>query len=980
MSRRIAVALAFCLLLSAIPAGAQYFGQNKVQYDRFDFVVLQTPHFDVYYYAAESDAARIAARLAERWYTRLSATLHDEFDRRQPIILYASHSHFAQTAIVSGAIPDGIGGFTDHLAGRVVLPFAAGLGETDHVLGHEIVHAFQRDILKKRGRSLAMLPLWFVEGMAEYLSVRDLDANTRMWLRDSVDADELPTIAQLDDPKWFPYRYGQALWTFLAATYGEGTVAKSLTSLAKGGAAGRLKDATGNDVQTLSKEWHAYVRSAVRPQSDQSDCGQTCLTAKMTRVIGSAQHGGRMYVAPALSPDGRFVVFLSERDGYSVDVFLADAASGAIVRKLLNTAADAHFDSLQFIDSAGAWDRSGRRFVLATLRDGRAALTIFDMPDGGGDVVRQEVPVPGVDQIFSPTWSPDGSRIAFSALKGGLTDLFAIDLGSGGVRPLTSDAYSDLQPSWSPDGSRLVFATDRFSSSLSALLFGRHQLATLELATGAIRPLVGASSSPDAKNIDPHWSADGSRVYFVSDRSGTSNLYRLDVASGALARMTDVATGVSGITALSPATSIGAGGSRAAVSVYMRGAFEIRTIDLEDAGATTPAPLPATQLVSNVATDSPDVSAETFPSHAYVPRLTLAQLGSPYLTAGGGAFGSFLRAGVSMAFGDLLGQQEIATAIQVGKESTDNAVIAAYMNRRSRWMWGASSGRIPALVGASETLVRTTSSSGDTVYVRTTDALQQIHRQASGVIAYPFNRAQRLEASVGIDSTSFDRRTDVTTLSATGDTVSDITSHRAAADSATTIQTGAALVYDTAVFGVASPVLGQRYRFAFAPSVGDLRFATTSADVRKYVMPIRPITIAVRAQAVARTGPDASDPRLLPMVWFMRDLVRGYDTDNDTIRTTRFAIGNAEARFPIAALLGRTPSAALPFEGMAFADCGRFWMPSIDTRAARAESLCSAGAGLRINAAGFVLEFDAVRPLGPASNGWRLGVNFLPGF
>src|ERR1051326_868668 len=121
MSRRIAVALAFCLLLSAIPAGAQYFGQNKVQYDRFDFVVLQTPHFDVYYYAAESDAARIAARLAERWYTRLSATLHDEFDRRQPIILYASHSHFAQTAIVSGAIPDGIGGFTDHLAGRVVL-------------------------------------------------------------------------------------------------------------------------------------------------------------------------------------------------------------------------------------------------------------------------------------------------------------------------------------------------------------------------------------------------------------------------------------------------------------------------------------------------------------------------------------------------------------------------------------------------------------------------------------------------------------------------------------------------------------------------------------------------------------------------------------------------------------------------------------------------------------------------------------------
>src|SRR3954471_23063011 len=96
---RTVVALCVCLLL-AVPADAQYFGQNKVQYDRFDFAILQTPHFDVYYYAAEGEAARIAARLAERWYARLSASLHPSFDRRQPIILYASHSHFTQTAIV----------------------------------------------------------------------------------------------------------------------------------------------------------------------------------------------------------------------------------------------------------------------------------------------------------------------------------------------------------------------------------------------------------------------------------------------------------------------------------------------------------------------------------------------------------------------------------------------------------------------------------------------------------------------------------------------------------------------------------------------------------------------------------------------------------------------------------------------------------------------------------------------------------------
>ncbi|HMD34766.1 MAG TPA: hypothetical protein VKH42_07355 [Vicinamibacterales bacterium] len=969
---RILVALGVCLLLAA-PAAAQYFGQNKVQYDRFDFQILKTPHFDVYYYAAEADAAHIAARLAERWYARLSTTLHHTFTRRQPVILYASHSHFTQTAIVSGSIPDGIGGFTDHLAGRVVLPFSAGLGETDHVLGHEIVHAFQRDILKKRGRSLAMLPLWFVEGLAEYLSVGELDANTRMWLRDSIDAEQLPTIAQLDDPKWFPYRYGQALWTFLASTYGEGVVTKALNSTAKGGAAGRLRDATGNDIPTLSKEWHEFIRATVVADRDAA-----ASLSKTLRVIGSEPHGGRMYVAPALSPDGRYVVFLSERDGYSVDVFLADASTGGIVRKLLSTAADAHFDSLQFIDSAGAWDASGRRFALATLRDGRAALTIFDMPEGPlaeAATVRREIPVPGVDQIFSPTWSPDASRIAFSALKGGFADLFAIDLLSGDVRPLTADPYSDLQPSWSPDGSRLVFATDRFSSSLAALSFGRYQLATLDVASGAIRALGGSTSTPGGKNIDPHWSPDGSRVYFVSDRGGASNLYHLDLATGHVVQVTDVATGVSGITALSPATSIGAGGSRAALSVYARGAYEIRTIDLDATAASAGAPLPATQLVTPIAADVPALSNETFASQSYKPRLTLAQLGSPYLTAGGGALGSFFRAGVSMGFGDLLGQQEIVTAVQVGKESTDNAVVAAYMNRRSRWNWGVSGGRIPALVGGGQTTVRATDGDGNAVVVRTSDALQQIHRQAGGVIAYPFNRAQRIEGSVGIDSTVFDERTNTVTLSSAGQTIGDVTVHRTAAPVATTVQAGAALVYDTAVFGVASPVLGERYRVAISPSMGDLRFVTMSADYRRYVMPVRPFTIAVRAQVESRTGPAVGDPRLLPLVWNLRDLVRGYDTDNVTVRTSRFAVANAELRFPIAALLGRPVTATMPFEGLAFADCGRFWIPGNGS-----QSICSAGAGARVNAAGLVFEFDAVRRLGPFADGWRLGINFLPGF
>jgi hypothetical protein len=180
------IAMALVAVSLAAPARGQSFGRNKVHYRNLDFQILETSHFDVYYHIDDRTAAIEAGRLAERWYGRLSRALDHSFDGRQPIVLYSSKAAFKQTNIVPDLLNDQIGGLTDHAKGRVVLPFAAALGETDHVLGHELVHAFQRDILQQHGRSMSGLPLWFLEGMAEYLSVGRIDPNTALWLRDSV--------------------------------------------------------------------------------------------------------------------------------------------------------------------------------------------------------------------------------------------------------------------------------------------------------------------------------------------------------------------------------------------------------------------------------------------------------------------------------------------------------------------------------------------------------------------------------------------------------------------------------------------------------------------------------------------------------------------------------------------------------------------------------------------------------------------------
>ncbi len=251
------VSLAAVLATASI-ADAQYFGRNKVRYDRFDFRIIQTEHFDIYYYAQEEDAARHASRMAERWYARFSNVLEHTFLHRQPLVLYASHPHFAQTNVTPAVPGEGTGGLTERNKTRIVMPFAAGLDATDHVLGHEIAHAFQIDMVRRAGRDAFSLPGWFIEGMAEYLSVGPDDSHTAMWLRDASAHRRLPTVEQLNQPRYSPYRYGQAFWTYFAGRYGDKVLARVLRSKVRD-AVRRLEEVSGVGRDQLTTDWHESV-------------------------------------------------------------------------------------------------------------------------------------------------------------------------------------------------------------------------------------------------------------------------------------------------------------------------------------------------------------------------------------------------------------------------------------------------------------------------------------------------------------------------------------------------------------------------------------------------------------------------------------------------------------------------------------------------------------------------------------------------
>lgn len=1014
------LAVAATGITATVPtAEAQYFGRNKVQYESFDFQVLKTEHFDIYYYPEEELAIEYAALMAERWYARLSRLLNHRLSGRQALILYAAHPHFQQTNALQGTLGEGTGGATEILKRRIVLPFAGPLKESDHVIGHELVHAFQFDVTGDGGGVLrsgipaaARLPLWFIEGMAEYLSVGPDDPLTAMWMRDAV-RKKLPDFRKLNDPRFFPYRYGQALWAYVSGRWGDEVVGRVLkASRLTGSASLALGRVLRINPDTLIAGWHRAMQEAYEPL-----IAQTQEPEEYGRPLITNETGRGFYnIGPALSPDGRSIVFLKESDLFSIEMFLADVESGEIKKRITKTALDPHFEGLQSIKSAGAWDRTGERFAFAGIVKGQPVLSILDV--ARGQRIR-EIGFPTLGEIFNPSWSPDGRFIAFSAIVGGLQDLFVYDLERDETQRLTNDAYADLQPAWSPDGSRIAFVTDRFSIGLTSLLFGNYQLALIDPESGAIEEVP---SFPQGKHINPRWAPDGSSLFFIAEPDGISNVYRVDMASGALFQITDLYTGVSGITALSPAIDVAADTGTLAMSVYNQDGYIIYIVDDQQRLAgTTPEPaegvdaaqLPpenrftndVSELLNNAFFGLPGDTA-TYDRNEYNAGFGLDYVGQPSLVVGADRFGTFIGGGASLFWSDMLGGHNLATALQVNGGVKDISALVGYSNLERRWNWSLVGQQIPfRSIGF---LIGQDPQTGTIIEIE--QIFRQTNRSVGGNVAYPFNRSQRVEISGGYTNVTFSLEERTRFFDFTGAFIGEEKRDIDTGFNALNLGQGSvALVYDNSFFGIASPILGQRYRLEAGGNFGTLNYATALADYRRYFLPVWPFTLAFRVMHFGRYGADADANELTPLFLGWPNLVRGYSFGTfearecvptpddpggcpvfDQLFGSRLAVANAELRFPPFAIFADGGLGLFPLELMVFADVGVAWESDVSTTSVNENAFFfggdrdpvrSWGFGGRLNLFGLgILEIDWVKPLQRPVKGSHVQFSFTPGF
>lgn len=1007
----------FCLLFATISFSglqAQYFGKNKPNYEKIEFKVRESPHFRIYEYIGNDQLLNDLTFWSEQWYQAHQNILHDTIKGKNPILFYNDHADFQQTNAVSGSIGVGTGGVTEGLKNRVILPLAMSNAQTNHVLGHEMVHAWQYNMILKGDstsmQSLGNIPLWMIEGLAEYMSLGSNDAHTAMWMRDAMLNKDIPEIKDLSNPKYFPYRYGHAFWAFLTGWKGDTIIAPFFKSVAKYGFEKACIEQLGMGSKNLSALWVKALENQYAPYlkgGEEKPYGKKLI---------SKENAGEMNISPSLSPNGRYVVFMSEKDLFTTDLFVADAQTGNLINKLASTLKEGHIDDYNYYESAGTWSPDSKEFAFVGVSKGQNILIIKEALTGK---TLREISPKGLPAFSSPTWSPDGKTIVLSGMANGQSDLYALDLKSEKLTRLTDDTYSEIQPEWSPDGGQLVFATDYLSMGTKTA-YGpwRLNIARMDMASGVIEYF---DLFPGADNLNPMVDTSGN-IIFLSNRDGYRNIYKYVPQTGAVYQLTDLITGVSGITPYSPAITLARNRNRLIYTHYFNNQYTLYRTDSEEMPAlevdpkhieTGAAQLP--QIDSTVISlvdqqldhfqGTPADATVALESVPYKPDFKLDFVGGG---AGMGvgtsqAFGTTTGAvgGVDMLFSDILGNNQLYTSLALNGEIADFGGVVAYLNSQKKINWGASFSHIPyrSVYGGFAGFENLEVTGGG--YIETAKYQYLINRlfeDKVGLFAQlPFSTTLRVEAS-----TSYSRYSNkVVKLENYYDIYNRLVLQnktRLEGDPGFNLWTaGAALVGDNSYFGLTAPLQGYRFRVGVEQYMGAFQFTAPTLDFRVYKF-FKPVGFAFRFLHYGRYGGNSDElyPLYVGSPWYVRgfnsnkaiDLFVQNDKSFNQLIGSKLLISNVEVRIPfsgperLALIKSRIFFTDLNFfvdGGMAWTDYKQF-KPKNDSGFLDVVPVFTTGVSLRINLFGaLILEPYYAYPLMKESK-WTFGFNLLPGW
>ncbi len=651
------------------------FGKNKVQYADFQWRVLRSEHFRVYFYREEAGLAEQALTMAEAAYLQIRPRFALDVTHPIPLILYSSHQDFEQTNITPYFLPEGVAGLTEFAKGRVLIPFDGSLSSLRTTIQHELVHVFQMaedDEVQRQHYQQAPVepPAWFEEGQAVHWSEKR-DAEADMVLRDMVLSGKLPSIGEFwrYEGGYATYKLGQSVLDYVGDNYGEDRIRLLNDRLWAGRSFDDvIRDVLGVPVKDLSERWTFALDRRYYPEVNQAQPAAIS-SAALTRAGGAD-------FKPLPLPAGlkgypHHFVFLSPRNGFT-NIYTAsmDGEPETDVETLVEGERRSGFES--FHEFQSRMDVSaGGLLLFVSKHEGSDEVVIFSIED------RRVVERHGFRNLVglsSPGWAGNEDRFIFSGLsKDGYSDLYLFDRRTDRLTRLTDDRYQDLDPSYCSWLDSVVFSSDRTAFGRG----GSKNLFLLDLRTRDLRYLTRGRWNDTNPVCDP----ESRGIYFVSDRSGFYEVYWID-ETGSGHRLTRVLEGM-----FDPRPVPGQ--HRFLATVYREGGFQVRSFAVTDTSGPRISLAPADSTAPwDTREVAPPVAAAVSRYRAHY-TLDVAQ--------GGVGFDPNLQTGegVEAAFSDIMGNHLIYLGLGNTEFTTEDflrnfSVGATYLNLTHRMNYGLS--------------------------------------------------------------------------------------------------------------------------------------------------------------------------------------------------------------------------------------------------------------------------------------------------
>jgi hypothetical protein len=955
-------------------------GKNKVRWRNFDwkyvdFLVEQDGQGGVrlYYYDREREAAELAAASITQEYQHLKNTFGIIPDIKMPYILFASHLEFEEQNLFN--ISESILGVTSPQDLTLSLPYWGEYQRFVDVSRHEMAHQFTiqkayqvQRLHKTRQNPLERLPLWYIEGMAEYSAHRGFQDEVAMYVADLLLNPDEKRYHKLY-PFWHDeirnfvqtYRMGQVRVGYLVDRFGWSTaqnvLGKSYLMLQRPdmeptaqifGFQSFLEELTAMKPKTLDEDFQKWLREKfdierlenaeelpkleeLKAVSDTMDVYTVSRDGNlvMYRDVDITTGRTRLWLVDLRDERSRVNIIEEGRPGieslhfFQRRVFDLDATNGRLAFTALDKGHDVLYVQELRRTEHGTAEQPSVRIEPGSRR--KIELKPLDILEAGDLAL-----------------SPDGRQLAFVGLTSdGRGDVYIFDLAAqdaeSGIRRVTTDFYAEKDLDWGPSG--ILMASDRTPS-------GHYNVFLMDPATGQMRQLTSAEINQEA----PAFTPDGD-VLYSSFAHGKSNVYR--ISEGQIERLTDTHTGLfmprevpSGMLVrkffrgrfrlfkanrddLKPieAQALTAAGGPPQVPAEMRpqGGPSLDAGQAADTGLRAQAPSAAADPVhlprpdpvregSGVAAAANELVGRILQPEGEAPfprqalgdgeRYKSSDLSNWRADIAGAAISTAQTGGLYLAFSDRMRDQSFIVDVAILGDLQYTQANLLYVNRKQKLSWG-----VGALHNLKIQRDTTFSDTGGRLYL-------QREFGAYGIANHPFDRFTHVQLGVGL--------TGVHRFNYGGGFLYPEEPQWEQQTGGTAAQLDLSLSggYDTVGYHYATgplsgtSVLG-KLDYSFIPERGVSLFAART-DLQRYTRIWRGVNFLTRAAA----GISFGDRRFRQQYFISSyDNLRGFQFGDERLLGYHFAVANAELQVPLISFFPRVGLAGL-VEGVVGFDLG----------------------------------------------------------